>query len=83
MVTNITSIGDAPKDAYKEFHLEITYTDATTEKLECTFFGSSMDNEDFMVFAEGPPDDESYPTILINSAQIRRIKILNVVEIEK
>ena len=84
MVNNVTGIGAGPKkDTYNEFHLKVTYVDDSSEDLKCTFFGSSMDNEDFMVFAEGPPEDDSYPTVLINSSQIRRIRIMSVVEVER
>lgn len=79
---NITNIGDAPKETYKEFTLKVVYIDGTPEELTCSYYGTSVEREDFMVFLEGPPEDESYSTLLLSTAQIRSIRILHIKEVE-
>ena len=71
------------KKTYEQFVLKITYTDGPERELKCSFFGSSMDNPEFMVFSSGPPTDEgSYPSTMINSKYIKEIELLETREVE-
>jgi len=84
MVDNVVGIGEAPKETFKVFNLRITFMDGETQKIACSFFGSSMDNPLFMVFTKGPldPEDATYPSLFINSDVIKTIEVLNIKEVE-
>lgn len=84
MVDNVIGIDQAPKETYKVFQLEVTFTDGVVQEISCSFFGSSMDNPLFMVFTEGPldPEDATYPSLFINAELIRAIKVVEIEEVE-
>lgn len=70
------------KVAYEKYNLEVTYLDLTSEQIQCTYFGTSYDNPNFMVFTTAPPDEGGvYPDTLINSDKILKIKLISIEEV--
>lgn len=75
------------KKVYYRFTVTINYMDDTTEDIECTFFGTSVDNPDFMLFSNAHPDAEDeksqIPDLLINTRNVKSIRTKNVEELER
>ncbi|MCP5414387.1 MAG: hypothetical protein H6961_07240 [Chromatiaceae bacterium] len=67
------------KKTFFRFIMTITYIDDSKEDIECTFFGTSVDNPHFMLFSNSHPntddDDESQvPDLLINTDNVKSIR---------
>ena len=74
------------KKTYHRFVLMLVFTDGTEYPVECTFFGTSVDNPNFMLFSNAHPDSDSesdIPDIMINTDTLRMIKTLEVKEVER
>lgn len=75
------------KKMYYRFTIQIKYIDNEEEDIECTFFGSSADNPEFLLFSNAHPDDDSelaqIPDLLINSNSVKTIRTKKIVEIEE
>ena len=75
------------KKMYHRFTLQIDYTDETSEEVVCTFFGTSVDNPDFMMFSNAHPDDEDeiaqVPDMLLNTQKVKTIRVLKIDGIEE
>lgn len=70
-------------DNYKVFNLKVVYKDGGEAEVSCTYFGSSTDNEQFMMFVKGPLEAEgSFPHLLINVDVIATIELINIEEKE-
>lgn len=77
MTDNIIGFEKKKKTFYR-FIMTITYMDGSEEDIECTFFGTSVDNPHFMLFSNSRPDeddDESQvPELLINTDNVKSIR---------
>ena len=87
MVDKVIDISEGkkgkPKETYDNYILALHYIDGEVEQIECSYFGSYLDNVDFMVFLEGPPSSEgAYPSSLIHTSQIRKIVLIRIEEVE-
>ena len=86
MVDNIVGIegGKKAADTYEEFVINVTHIDGTERELSCSFFGTYIENPDFMVFTAGRPTNEgAYPRFLINMGTIKSIEVVEIREVEE
>lgn len=78
---------DHTKKKYYRFHVEIKYLNGDTEEVECTFFGGSLDNPQFMLFSNSHPDDQDetadIPDLMVNTRNVLRIKTLSIEEVDR
>lgn len=69
---------DKKEKTYYSFDIIISYMDGTSEEIECTFFGMSVDNPRYMIFSNAHPDDTSdetdIPDLMINSDNVKSIR---------
>lgn len=83
---NVVGIEHSKKKFYR-FTIEVTYINGESEEVECTFFGTSIDNPDFMLFSNAHPDqgdDEAdIPDLMINTKNTLRIRTIKIEEIER
>lgn len=74
------------KKTYIRFHLMLVFMDGTEYPVECTFFGTSVDNPNFMLFSNVDPavhHDDDIPDLMVNTDNLRMVKTIEVQEIER
>ncbi|MBT8448265.1 MAG: hypothetical protein KJO69_01160 [Gammaproteobacteria bacterium] len=78
---------DHTKKKYYRFLVEIMYLNGEIEVVECTFFGGSLDNPQFMLFSNSHPDDKDetadIPDLMVNTRNVLRIKTINIEEVDR
>lgn len=85
-MTNIVDINK--RKPYKRFHIEVSYMNDTSEIILATFFGNSLDMPSFLVFLDEDPNEEAkddeanVPNILINSDNVKSVKIIKTEIVE-
>lgn len=88
MATDITGVvgidSVKKKKTYEVFVIKVVHIDGTERELNCSFFGSYIENPDFMVFTEGRLEDEgTYPKFLMNMSLIKSVEVLEIKEVEE
>lgn len=84
-MADIIDIGSKKKYYYR-FTLLINYNDNTEEEVECTFFGTSVDNPKFLLFSNFHPDsdeDQDIPDLMANTDNVKSIRTKNIEKIER
>lgn len=78
---------DKKKKTFFRFVMTIMYMDGSEEDVECTFFGTSVDNPHFMLFSNSHPDEDDeesqVPDLLINTDNVKSIRRKSLVKIER
>ena len=78
MTDNVVGFERKKKSFYRMV-MTITYLNDTEEDIVCTFFGTSVDNPNFMLFSNSNPhadddDDSQVPELLINTDHVKSVR---------
>lgn len=75
------------KNVYYRYILRLHWLESEPTDVTCTYFGRSLDDPAFILFANNHPDDDSetaeIPEFMVNSATLRYIQLMDVEEVEK
>lgn len=74
------------KKSFFRYHLMLIFMDGTEYPVECTFFGTSVDNPNFMLFSNAHPESESesdIPELMVNTDNLRMIRTEKVEEVDR
>lgn len=65
-------------ESYNRFGIRITFKDGDQKEVECTYFGTSIDNPALMIFSNLSPYDEEIsgdiPELFLNISEIKMIE---------
>lgn len=85
MTDNVIGFEKKKKTFYR-FVMTISYTNDTQEDIECTFFGTSVDNPSFMIFSNAHPEnddeDSQIPDLLINIDNVKSVRRKSIEKVE-
>lgn len=86
MSDNIIQFGGKVK-TFLRSTVRIKYMDSTEEDIECTFFGTSVDNPEFMIFSNAHPDSDEeadqIPELMINVRNVKSVRVIQVDKVER
>ena len=69
-------------DEYVVMRLE--YNDGTYEDVKCKFFGTSVDNDGFLIFSSASPDEEmAVPDLMVATANVSAIRLVDRIKESK